>query len=147
MPHVIAVCVSEKKGTVKRDIGRAHLARNHGLEGDAHAGTGRQVSLLAWESVERLGLKHPSIRYGAFAENLTLRGLEVKDLPIGAKLLVGPQALLEITQIGKPCHTDCAIRELIGDCVMPREGAFAKVLKDGTVRIGDEVKLLEAVKS
>ena len=143
MPHVIAVCVSEKKGTVKRDIGRARLARNHGLEGDAHAGTGRQVSLLAWESVERLGIQHPSIRYGAFAENLTLRGLEVKDLAVGSRLRVGPLVLLEITQIGKQCHTSCAIRQIIGDCVMPREGAFARVLKGGMVEVGDQVCLVE----
>lgn len=143
MAEVIAVCTSRGKGTPKRDVRRARLIPDHGLEGDAHAGTRRQVSLLAWESVERLGVDHPAVRYGAFAENLTLRGLEVKDLPVGAKLRVGSDALLEVTQIGKACHADCAIRKIIGDCVMPREGAFAKVVTGGIVQVGDQVNVAE----
>jgi molybdopterin adenylyltransferase len=143
VPEVIAVCTSEEKGTPKRDIRRARLIEDFGLEGDAHAGTGRQVSLLAWESVERLGVDDPAIRHGAFAENLTLRGLEVKDLAIGNTLRVGSLVLLEITQIGKQCHTSCAIRQIIGDCVMPREGAFARVIKGGMVQVGDQVRLVE----
>jgi len=141
--QVIAVCTSAEKGTPKRDVQRARLLPGHGLQGDAHAGTSRQVSLLAWESVERLGVHHPAICYGSFAENLTLRGLEVKDLPIGAKLRVGPDVLLQVTQIGKACHADCAIRQVIGDCVMPREGAFAKVLAGGIVAVGDTVNIAE----
>jgi TatD DNase family protein len=143
MAEVIAVCTSEEKGTPKRDIQRARLIEDFGLEGDAHAGTGRQVSLLAWESVERLGVDNPAIRYGAFAENLTLRGLEVKDLAVGSRLRVGSLVLLEITQIGKQCHTSCAIRQIIGDCVMPREGAFARVISGGMVEVGDQVCLVE----
>ena len=122
--EVIAVCKAKKRG---------------------HPGatSARQVSLLAWESVERLGVDDPAIRHGAFAENLTLRGMEVKDLAIGNTLRVGSHILLQITQIGKQCHTSCAIRQIIGDCVMPREGAFARVLKGGMVEVGDQVRLVE----
>ena len=114
---------------------------NHGIVGDAHAGNWhRQVSLLADESVDTMWKKFPDIPIGAFAENILTRGIVLRALPVGTKLRVGT-ALLEITQIGKECHADCAIRRQVGDCVMPREGVFAIVLEEGTVRAGDAIRV------
>jgi MOSC domain-containing protein YiiM len=114
----------------------------HGLKGDAHAGSGRQVSLLAQESIDKMIALGAAVSPGDFAENITVQGLEVMSLPVGARLKVGPEAELEITQIGKACHKGCAIREQVGDCVMPREGVFARVLKGGVVKPGDLVEVL-----
>lgn len=125
---VLAVCISERKGTMKHPVSEVLLRAGHGIEGDAHAGPWhRQVSLLATESVEPMRAVLPELPAGAFAENILIEGLELKTLPIGTRLRVGG-ALLEVTQIGKECHKDCAIRQQIGDCVMPREGIFARVL-------------------
>ena len=136
---VLAVCISEWKGTMKHPVSEAQLRAGHGIEGDAHAGPWhRQVSLLATESVEPMRAVLPELPAGAFAENILIEGLELKTLPIGTRLRVGG-ALLEVTQIGKECHKDCAIRQQIGDCVMPREGIFARVLMGGAVRPGDPV--------
>ena len=136
---VLAVCISERKGTMKHPVSEVLLRAGHGIEGDAHAGPWhRQVSLLATESVELMRAVLPELPAGAFAENILIEGLEPKTLPIGTRLRVGG-ALLEVTQIGKECHKDCAIRQQIGDCVMPREGIFARVLMGGTVRPGDPV--------
>ena len=142
MAKVLAVCISEKKGTVKHPVEEVQLKVDHGIVGDAHAGNWhRQVSLLSDESVEKMRVKYPDIPVGAFAENILTQGLVLYELPVGTRLQVG-EALLEVTQIGKECHSDCAIRQQVGDCVMPREGIFAKVLKEGTVRAGDEVTLV-----
>ncbi|MDP3182897.1 MAG: MOSC domain-containing protein, partial [Desulfobaccales bacterium] len=111
--------------------------------GDAHAGSGRQVSLLAKESIDKMLALGATVKPGDFAENITVQGLEVMSLPVGARLKVGPKALLEITQIGKACHKGCAIREQVGDCVMPREGVFARVLKGGVVKPGDLVEVVD----
>lgn len=136
---VLAVCISERKGTMKHPVSEVLLRAGHGIEGDAHAGPWhRQVSLLATESVEPMHAVLPELPAGAFAENILIEGLELKTLPIGTRLRVGG-ALLEVTQIGKECHKDCAIRQQIGDCVMPREGIFARVLMGGAVRPGDPV--------
>lgn len=136
---VLAVCISERKGTMKHPVSEAQLRAGHGIEGDAHAGPWhRQVSLLATESVEPMRAVLPELPAGAFAENILIEGLELKTLPIGTRLRVGG-ALLEVTQIGKECHKDCAIRQQIGDCVMLREGIFARVLMGGAVRPGDPV--------
>ena len=138
-----AVCVSEKKGTEKHPVDSIHLTVNHGIDGDAHAGPWhRQVSLLGQESVYCLQEKvsvplHP----GAFAENILCRGLTLYRLPVGTRLKIGT-ALCQVTQIGKECHADCAIRRQAGDCVMPREGIFAVVLEEGTARPGDTVEVL-----
>ena len=141
MAGVMAVCISEKKGTVKHTVPEIHLKLNHGIVGDAHAGNWhRQVSLLADESVDTMRKKFPDIPIGAFAENILTRGIVLRALPVGTKLRVGT-ALLEITQIGKECHADCAIRRQVGDCVMPREGVFAIVLEEGTVRAGDVIRV------
>lgn len=143
MAKVRAVCISERKGTTKHPVKQIEVKKEHGIVGDAHAGNWhRQVSLLADESVETMRIKFPDIPIGAFAENILTEGIELKTLPIGTKLKVGP-ALLEITQIGKECHADCAIRKQVGDCVMPREGIFSIVLEEGIIRPGDEITILD----
>ena len=139
-----AVCISEKKGQQKHPIDAVHLRPEHGIDGDAHAGNWhRQVSLLGQESVDRLQEKI-SIRLfpGAFAENILCEGLDLYTLPVGTRLRIGT-ALCEVTQIGKECHADCAIRRQAGDCVMPREGIFVVVLEEGDAKAGDEVRVLE----
>ena len=142
MAKVIAVCISEKKGTMKHPVDSVQLKKEHGIIGDAHAGNWhRQVSLLADESVEKMREKFPDIPIGAFAENILTEGIELCTLPIGTKLRIG-ETLLEVTQIGKECHADCAIRQQVGDCVMPREGIFAIVLEEGSVKAGDTVEVL-----
>jgi MOSC domain-containing protein YiiM len=139
---VVAVSVSDRKGVVKHNVPEAVLQVDRGLAGDAHAEGGhRQVSLLAQESIDKMVALGVAVGPGDFAENLTVRGLSVMTLPVGARLQVGAGAILEITQIGKACHKGCAIREQVGDCVMPREGAFARVLKGGLVKPGDTVEV------
>ena len=139
-----AVCISEKKGQQKHPVDEIVLQPELGIIGDAHAGNWhRQVSLLAQESVDRLQEK-VSVRLfpGAFAENILCEGLTLFRLPVGTRLKIGT-ALCEVTQIGKECHADCAIRQQAGDCVMPREGIFAKVLEDGSAAAGDWVTVLQ----
>lgn len=141
--RVKAVCISEKKGVQKHDIGEAYLRADHGIEGDAHAGKWhRQVSLLAAESVAKVQKSLDfRLKEGDFAENILTEGIELFTLPVGTRMKIG-EAEGEVTQIGKECHHGCAIRELAGDCVMPREGIFIKVLKSGKVKTGDEIKIL-----
>ena len=138
---VKAVCISEQKGTVKHPVPEIFVKTGHGACGDAHAGNWhRQVSLLADESVDTMRLSLPDIPVGAFAENILTRGINLSELPIGTKLR-GGEALLEVTQIGKECHADCAIRKQVGDCVMPREGVFAIVLEEGRICAGDAIRM------
>ena len=140
---VIAVCLSQRKGTPKHDVREGFLRADWGLEGDAHAGPWhRQVSLLAMESIEKMQAKGLKVRPGSFAENITTQGLELHTLPVGTRLRLG-QALVEVTQIGKECHERCAIYYQAGDCVMPREGIFVRVLEGGTVRAGDAIEVVE----
>jgi len=144
--EVVAVCISETKGVPKQDVGSAMLVDNHGLDGDAHAGRWhRQVSLLAEESIAKMRAKGLDVGPGAFAENITTRGLELPILPIGTRLGVGSEALLEVTQIGKECHSKCAIFQQVGECVMPSEGIFAKVLHGGIVKAEDPIRVLPAI--
>ncbi len=144
MGEVLAVCLSQRQGEKKQPVDQGMLRVQWGLEGDAHAGDWhRQVSLLGEESISllrRLGLE---LEPGAFAENLTVRGLELHTLPLGTRLRVGNEALLEVSQIGKECHHGCAIFQQVGDCVMPREGIFARVLVGGKVRAGDCLEVVE----
>ena len=138
---LLAVCISERKGTMKHPVPEIQLRAEHGIEGDAHAGPWhRQVSLLATESVAPMCAVLPDLPAGAFAENILTGGLALKALPIGTRLRVGG-ALLEVTQIGKECHKDCAIHQQVGDCVMPREGIFARVRTGGAVRPGDPITI------
>ena len=138
-----AVCISEKKGEQKHPVDSIRLVPHHGIVGDAHAGDWhRQVSLLGAESVARLQEKIAfPLLPGAFAENILCEGLELYALPVGTRLRIG-SALCEVTQIGKECHADCAIRRQAGDCVMPREGIFAVVLEEGEARPGDLVEIV-----
>lgn len=140
---VRAVCISEKKGIQKHDIGEAYLREDLGIEGDAHAGKWhRQVSLLAAESVAKVQKAlNFQLKSGDFAENILTEGIELFTLPVGTKMKIG-ESECEVTQIGKECHHGCAIRELAGDCVMPREGIFVKVLKSGSVKTGDTIQIL-----
>lgn len=142
MAVVTAVCISEKKGVQKRAVPEITVKMNHGVEGDAHAGDWhRQISLLGEESVDKVRPYFPNLKAGAFAENILTKGITLYELPIGTKLRVGG-TLLEVTQIGKECHTGCAIKKVTGDCVMPREGIFAIVLEEGTVKAGDSIEVV-----
>lgn len=142
MAQVVAVCISEKKGTMKHPVESIEVKKNHGIVGDAHAGNWhRQISLLANESVDKMKEKFPDIPIGAFAENILTIGIDLCHLPVGTKLKVG-ETLLEVTQIGKECHSDCAIRKQVGDCVMPREGIFAIVLEEGVIKSGDVIEIV-----
>ncbi|UCG11866.1 MAG: MOSC domain-containing protein [Deltaproteobacteria bacterium] len=141
--RVVAVSVSRRKGEKKTNLSLGQLLKNEGLEGDAHAGDWhRQVSLLAMESISKIQQKGLQVSPGDFAENITTTGLELWELPLGTRLAVGGQALLEVTQIGKECHSGCAIYDQVGDCVMPREGIFTRVLEGGIIRPGDTIRAL-----
>jgi MOSC domain-containing protein YiiM len=140
---VLAVCTSLNKGERKKPVPEVELVVEHGIAGDAHAGDWhRQVSLLAQESIDKMRAMGLSVSAGDFAENITTTGIDLVSLPIGTRLAIGP-ALLEVTQIGKECHTRCAIYYQAGDCVMPKEGIFARVLKGGVVTAGTEIRCLD----
>ena len=144
MGKVLAVCTSSIKGIQKTPVDKVDLQVDHGIVGDAHAGNWhRQVSILGQESVDKLQDKLDfQLKPGDFAENILTEGICVYKLPVGTRVQLGT-ALCEVTQIGKTCHYDCAIRQKAGDCVMPREGIFVKVLTPGTVRAGDEINIVE----
>ncbi len=147
MAVVISVNISEQKGTVKREVPEIQLKLRHGIVGDAHAGDWhRQISLLAEESVDKMRSLLPELQPGAFAENINTRGLELKALPVGTRLRLG-ETVVEVTQIGKECHSDCEIKKRTGKCVMPTEGIFAVVVKEGTVRKGDPIEIVEEAKA
>ena len=143
MPQqLLAVCISKNTGERKTPVTEVTLRENHGIVGDAHAGDWhRQISLLAKESIDKMRALGLDVDNGDFAENLTTEGIDLPKLPIGTHLQVG-ESLLEVTQIGKECHNRCAIYYQAGDCVMPKEGIFAKVLKEGILRPGDAVTII-----
>ena len=142
---VVAVCISKNKGERKTPADRVLLRENYGIVDDAHAGEWhRQVSLLAQESIDKMRNLGLDVSSGDFAENITTLGVDLPALPVGTRLAVG-EALLEVTQIGKECHTRCAIYQQAGDCVMPKEGIFARVLCGGTVQPGDAIKVLQRI--
>lgn len=142
MGKVLAVCTSPAKGTQKKDVGSALFIEDFGIENDAHAGKWhRQVSLLSYEKIEEFRRRGAEVEFGAFGENLVVEGIDFRTLPVGTKFRCG-DVELELTQIGKQCHQGCEIYKKMGDCIMPREGVFTKVLKGGVVRTGD---LLEIV--
>ena len=137
---ILAVNISEKKGTRKKNIGSCLVRKDSGLKDDAHAGPWhRQVSLLANESIQKMRAMGLDVGYGDFAENLTTEGVDLVHLPIGTTIRMGNQVVLRVTQIGKECHERCAIYYQAGDCVMPREGIFAEVISEGKIKVGDEV--------
>ena len=145
MAKILAVCISEAKGIQKHPVEQIELKENWGIVGDAHAGNWhRQVSLLGQESVDKLQRTISlQLKPGDFAENILVEGLTLYTLPVGTRLRIGT-ALAEVTQIGKTCHMDCAIRQAAGDCVMPREGIFVKILDPGTAKAGDSVLVLQS---
>jgi TatD DNase family protein len=138
MGKVMAVCISEKKGTQKKEIGEVNVIADWGFENDAHAGKWhRQVSLLSYEKIEEFKAKGAPVTDGAFGENLIVSGFDFKSMEIGTKFQCN-DVVLELTQIGKECHNGCEIYQIMGDCIMPREGVFTKVLHGGTIHVGDE---------
>lgn len=142
MGKIMAVCISEKRGTQKKNIEKVRLIENFGLEGDAHGGNWhRQVSLLSYEKVRAFEEKGISVEDGTFGENLLVEGFDFKNLPVGTRFCCG-EVLLEMTQIGKECHSHCEIYQAVGDCIMPREGVFARVLHGGMIQIGDELEIV-----
>jgi MOSC domain-containing protein YiiM len=144
MGKILSVNISDKKGEKKHNIGAARAVIDQGLENDAHIGMViRQISLLASESIEKIRRRGLDVNYGDFAENLTTEGIELFTLPVGTKITVGADVLLEVTQIGKTCLAPCAIFHAVGDCVMPKEGIFVRVLSEGVISVGDEITVFE----
>ena len=140
MGKILAICISEKKGTLKTEVNEAKFIENFGIENDAHAGKWhRQVSLLSFDRIDEFRKKGGNVDFGAFGENL--EGIEVEKLPIGQKIKVG-NVLLDVTQIGKKCHDRCHIYYQVGDCIMPRNGIFAQVLEGGIIKVGDNCTLV-----
>lgn len=143
MAKVLSVCISEKRGTKKMEVPYIELRKNYGIIGDAHAGNWhRQVSLLSVESVDKMSDRGLLLHAGDFAENIVTQGIELNVLPVGTKLSIG-SVTLEVTQIGKKCHNVCEIKKLVGMCVMPTDGIFAKVLEDGRITPGDSITICE----
>ena len=143
MGRIEAICISPQKGTVKERVPAAELRAGHGIVGDAHAGDWhRQVSLLPGESIEKVRAMIPDLDDGAFAENLVTRGLDLGSVKVGDRIAIDDAVLMEVTQIGKECHHGCAIREITGDCIMPREGIFCRVLVGGEVATGSGLHMV-----
>ena len=143
MGKVLAVCISEKKGTEKQNVGSAKFIADWGIENDSHAGKWhRQVSLLSHEKIEAFRARGAEVIDGAFGENLVVEGYDFRSLPVGTKFRCN-DVVLELTQIGKECHSSCAIYQKMGECIMPREGVFTRVLHGGVISVGDELTILE----
>ena len=142
---IVAVCVSDKKGIQKTSVGSADIIADHGIENDAHAGPWhRQVSLLADESIQKIRDKGLDLAYGDFGENIVTQGIDLVSLPIGTRLILSDSVVGEVTQIGKVCHERCAIYYQAGDCIMPREGIFIKIITGGRISAGDPLDIIEA---
>jgi MOSC domain-containing protein YiiM len=143
MARIIAVCKSKEKETKKKAVASSTLRENYGLVGDAHAdsGTHRQVSLLAIESINKMRSLGLNVGPGDFAENLTVEGIDLVSLPVGTRLGIGDEIVLEISQIGKECHNGCSIFQQVGKCIMPEEGIFARVIRGGLVKPADTIKV------
>ncbi|MFC1862017.1 MOSC domain-containing protein [Chloroflexota bacterium] len=143
MAKIIAVCKSKKKGTKKQDIKEGYLHQNYGLTDDAHADccSHRQVSLMAIESINKMRSLGLDVGPGDFAENLTTEGIDLVSLPVGTEMSVGNEVILEVTQIGKECHTKCAIYRQVGQCIMPKEGVFTRVIRGGLVKAEDQIRI------
>ena len=146
MGKILALCISEKKGTLKTEINEANFIEDFGIENDAHAGKWhRQVSLLEFNKIDEFRKKGANVDFGAFGENIVLEGIELHTLPIGQLIKIG-DVLLEVTQIGKKCHDKCQIYYQVGECIMPKNGIFTKVLKGGKVKVGDDCSLVKSDK-
>jgi MOSC domain-containing protein YiiM len=142
MMKIVSLAVSKKKGTRKKIVEEALLVQDHGIEGDAHAGPWhRQVSFLAAESIEKARNQGLEVTFGDFAENIATSGIDWQEIPVGTQLRLGDRVLVEVTQIGKECHNRCAIYYKAGDCIMPKEGIFARVLEGGKIQLGDIIAI------
>ena len=143
MASVVAVCTSQKKGTKKKPVAEVTIKEDYGVMGDAHADclTHRQVSLLAIESIDKMRSSGFDLNPGDFAENITTQGIDLVSLPVGTRIKVGDDIVLEMSQIGKECHTACAIRRQVGDCIMPKEGIFARVIHGGHAKAGNNIQI------
>lgn len=142
MGKILGICISEKRGTEKHEIQEANLVKDWGIEGDAHGGKWhRQVSLLSFEKIEDFRAKGAEVDFGAFGENLIVEGYDLRALPVGTRFQIG-DAVLELTQIGKECHSHCQIYKRMGDCIMPREGVFTEVIEPGHIKAGDEIIMI-----
>lgn len=142
MGKILGICISEKRGTEKHEIQEANLVKDWGIEGDAHGGKWhRQVSLLSFEKIEAFRAKGAEVDFGAFGENLIIEGYDLRTLPAGTRFQIG-DAVLELTQIGKECHSHCQIYKRMGDCIMPREGVFTEVIEPGHIKAGDEIIMI-----
>ena len=138
---ILAISISEKKGQKKHNIPQAELRVDHGMVGDAHAGNWhRQISLLGIKSIELMQAKGAPVKPGDFAENITVEGIVLYELPVGTRLRLGKEVAIEVTQIGKECHSGCEIQQQVGSCIMPTQGIFAKVIKSGCIQVGDLVE-------
>ena len=143
MGKILAVCISEQKGTEKHNVGSARFIEDWGVENDSHAGKWhRQVSLLSFEKIEAFRARGADVEFGAFGENLVVEGFDFRTLPVGTKFKCN-DVVLELTQIGKECHSGCAIFEKMGECIMPREGVFTRVLHGGVISVGDTMEILK----
>ena len=143
MGIIKGICISEKRGTQKHEVSEAKLIADWGIENDAHAGRWhRQVSLLSYDKIQEFRARGAEVEDGAFGENLVVEGFDFANLPVGTRFRCN-DVLLEMTQIGKECHSHCEIYKVVGDCIMPREGVFAKVLQGGTIKVGDELVMEE----
>ncbi len=141
--EIVSLAISKDKGTRKKVVNKAHLKKDHGIVGDAHAGQWhRQISFLSSEEIEKTRERGIKIGFGDFAENIATKGIDWGKIPIGTKIQLGKSAIVEITQIGKKCHKKCAIYYQIGDCIMPRKGIFGRVMQEGMVYVGDKLKIL-----
>ena len=143
MGKILGICISEKRGTQKHQVDSAEIAAGWGIEGDAHGGNWhRQVSMLSYEKIEEFRSRGAKVEFGAFGENLIVEGYDLKTLPLGTRFKAG-NAVLELTQVGKECHSHCQIYKVMGDCIMPREGVFTKVIEGGEIKVGDEINICE----
>ena len=141
---IVSISISKKKGTPKTQVNTALLIANHGVKDDAHAGKWhRQVSFLSSENILKAQEQGLDVTFGDFAENISTSGIDWKTIPVGKKIRLGREAVIEITQIGKICHNKCAIFYKAGDCIMPKEGVFAKVLQEGLIQCGDEIEIMD----
>ena len=139
--EIVSIAVSRTAGVPKRPVPKAYLAANHGIKGDAHAGPWhRQVSFLPAESIETLRGQGFDVNFGSFAENIATRGIDWSQIAVGSWLSLGSSAVVEITQKGKTCHAKCSIYSMTGDCIMPKQGIFARVVKTGAIRTGDVIR-------
>ena len=142
MGKVIAVCISEKRGTVKKNVGKIRVVEGYGIEHDAHGGNWhRQISLLSYERIQAFNALGANVEHGAFGENIIVEGIDFVRLPIGTRFQCG-DVVLELTQIGKECHSHCEIYKRMGECIMPKQGVFTKVIHGGEIQVGDDFQCI-----